>query len=133
MQNPLLGLRTAVYNVSDLHEATVWYSIVLGIDPYFNEPYYVGFNVGGFELGLVPNPELDKEAKARSVEVYWGVEDIQAKYDDLIDHGATTCEVPTDVGGGIFVASVFDPWGNLFSIIFNPHFKLPEVGAETGI
>ncbi len=124
MQNQLLGLRTASYNVPDLHEATVWYSIVLGIEPYFNEPFYVGFNVGGFELGLVPNPDLDPATKTRSVDVYWGVADIQSKFDDLIDHGATVCEVPTDVGGGIFVASVLDPWGNVLGIIFNPHFAM---------
>lgn len=124
MKNPLLGLRTAIYHVPDLHEATAWYSVILGIEPYFNEPFYVGFNVGGYELGLTPNPDAAPGNKARGVDTYWGVEDIQAKYDDLIDHGATPCEVPTNVGDGIFVASVYDPWGNVLGIIYNPHFKL---------
>jgi hypothetical protein len=31
------------------------------------------------------------------------------------------------VGGGIKVASVQDPFGNLFGIIENPHFKPSEV------
>ena len=130
MKNPLLGLRTAIYHVPDLHEATAWYSVVLNSEPYFNEPFYVGFNVGGYELGLVPAPDMAIKDKPHSVDTYWGVEDIQAKYDDLIDHGATACEVPTNVGGGIFVASVFDPWGNVFGIIYNPHFALQASPAH---
>ena len=52
---PILGLRTALYRVTDLDKAKEWYRAVLGIDPYFDEPFYVGFNVGGFELGLDPD------------------------------------------------------------------------------
>ncbi len=122
MQKPLLGLRTAIYHVPDLQEATAWYAVILKTDPYFVEPFYVGFNIGGFELGLLPDPDSITKDKPRGVDTYWGVEDIQTRYDDLIDHGATPCEVPTDVGGGIFVASVFDPWGNVLGIIYNPHF-----------
>ena len=50
-----LGLRTVVYKVSDLGRAKAWYTKVLGIEPYFDEPFYVGFNVGGYELGLDPD------------------------------------------------------------------------------
>ena len=50
-----LGLRTAIYPVTDLAKARSWYSAVLGVAPYFDEPFYVGFNVGGFELGLDPD------------------------------------------------------------------------------
>ena len=49
------GLRTAIYHVGDLDRAKEWYGVVLGIQPYFDEPFYVGFNVGGFELGLQPD------------------------------------------------------------------------------
>ena len=45
------GLRTVIYKVPDLEAAKAWYSRALGIEPYFAEPYYVGFQVGGFELG----------------------------------------------------------------------------------
>ena len=49
------GLRTVIYHVSDLDRAKAWYSSALGIEPYFDQPYYVGFNIGGFELGLDPD------------------------------------------------------------------------------
>ena len=49
------GLRTVVYKVPDLERAKAWYARILGIEPYFAEPFYVGFQVGGFELGLDPD------------------------------------------------------------------------------
>jgi Glyoxalase/Bleomycin resistance protein/Dioxygenase superfamily len=52
-----LGLRTVVYQAQDLGKATEWYGKVLGSQPYFDQPFYAGFNVGGYELGLVPEPE----------------------------------------------------------------------------
>ena len=54
MDTPFLGLRTAIYWVADIEAAKAWYTKVLGIEPYFDEPFYVGFNVGGYELGLQP-------------------------------------------------------------------------------
>ncbi|HEY9487444.1 MAG TPA: VOC family protein, partial [Chryseosolibacter sp.] len=54
MKRTFLGLRTVIYNVPDIDRAKAWYMQVLGLKPYFDEPFYVGFNVGGFELGLVP-------------------------------------------------------------------------------
>src|SRR5688500_8666444 len=52
---PLLGLRTIIYKVPDLARAKAWYGETFGISPYFDEPFYVGFNVGGYELGLDPD------------------------------------------------------------------------------
>src|SRR5439155_548803 len=54
-QRMILGLRTVIYHVPDLERATAWYSSVFGVQPYFDEPFYVGFNVGGYELGLDPD------------------------------------------------------------------------------
>ena len=116
-----LGLRTVIYSAPDLNRAKEWYSRALGIDPYFDEPFYVGFNVGGFELGLVP----DGEPSAAGVLVYWGVPDANAELARLAALGATVHDAVKDVGGGIKVASVRDPFGNQFGIIENPHFKLP--------
>jgi lactoylglutathione lyase len=117
----LLGLRTTIYRVSDIEKATEWYANFLGFQPYFNEPYYVGFNVGGYELGLQPEEGAIK-TKLEGVNTYWGVENIEATYQRLIELGATEHEKPNDVGGGIQVAMVKDPWDNLVGIIDNPHF-----------
>lgn len=122
MKEDFKGLRTCIYRVSDIGKATAWYSKVLGIEPYFNEPFYVGFNVGGYELGL--QPEESSEPKGTSVLTYWGVDDVKQKFSQLIAQGASAFEQPAEVGGGITVAAVKDPWGNIFGIIYNPHFKV---------
>ncbi len=120
-----LGLRTTCYMVDDLTKATEWYSKAFGVEPYFNEPFYVGFNVEGYELGLLPIEKLGNK-KADSVLSYWGVEDIHKMFKHLTDLGATKHEEPTNVGGELMVASVLDPWQNIIGIIYNPEFKLPE-------
>jgi lactoylglutathione lyase len=94
---------------------------VLGIAPYFNQPFYVGFNVGGFELGLQP-VEDGTVAGEGGLTAYWGVADVSLTFAMLLAHGATAIEPPTEVGGGIIVATVKDPWGNLLGVIYNPHF-----------
>ena len=96
----MLGLRTTIYKVSDIQKATEWYSNAFETNPYYNEPYYVGFNIKGYELGLQPedNPTFDK---VESVVSYWGVENIQATFDRLIELGATENEKPYSVGGDL--------------------------------
>lgn len=121
MATSFLGLRTCIYRVPDLPAATEWYSNALGIKPYFNEPFYVGFNVGGYELGL--HPQETAVSGGEGIETYWGVADIQATFDHLLTTGATAHEPPTNVGGDIWVAMLKDPWGNILGIIQNPQFK----------
>ncbi|MGD2215103.1 MAG: VOC family protein [Gemmatimonadales bacterium] len=116
-----LGLRTVVYEVDDLEKAKQWYSRVLGFGPYFDEPFYAGFNVGGFELGLHPAEE-GATLGAGGALAYWGVEDIKAVLARLEELGAPVHGEIQDVGEGILVASVIDPFGNLLGIIQNPHF-----------
>ena len=118
----LLGLRTCQYHVkkSELKAARDWYARTLGIEPYFDEPFYVGFSVGGFELGLVPDD--DEAGKSGSVFVYWGVSQIGPAVDHLLSNGAARDGDIQDVGAGIKKASLIDPFGNRFSIIENPHF-----------
>ena len=118
-----LGLRTAIYHAPDLEKAKAWYSKVLGISPYFDQPFYVGFNVGGYELGLDPDPPSKSEG-AGGVTVYWGVPDANAALKRLLSLGATARTDVQDVGEGIRVATVLDPFGNVFGVIENPHFKL---------
>jgi predicted enzyme related to lactoylglutathione lyase len=117
------GLRTVIYPAPDLARGKEWYRQVLGRDPYFDEPYYVGFAVGGFELGLIP----DGEPGVAGVQAYWGVADAEAEIDRLEGLGGEVHEAVKDVGGGIKVGSVRDPFGNLLGIIENPHFKLADV------
>lgn len=115
------GLRTAIYSAPDLEKAKAWYTRILGFGPYFDEPFYVGFNVGGYELGLLP----DAKATGRGgVTVYWGVADADKALEMLLATGAEVEEPVQDVGGGIRTASVLDPFGNVFGVIENPHFKL---------
>ena len=117
----LLGLRTSIYRVSDIEKAKKWYSEFLGLEPYFDEPFYVGYNVAGFELGLQPE-ENETPEKGDSVFTYWGVENVDEAYQRLIELGAESHESPEEVGGGIIVATVKDPWNNIIGLIYNPHF-----------
>jgi predicted enzyme related to lactoylglutathione lyase len=114
----ILGLRTAIYPVHDLAAAKQWYAQVLGIPAYFDEPFYAGFNVGGFELGLIP----DGEPGVAGPQPLWGVADASRAYARLIELGASPLDAVTDVGGGIKVGAVTDPFGNRLGIIENPHF-----------
>lgn len=82
----------------------------------------VGYQVGGFELGLLP----DEQPHADGCEALWGVADADAAYARLLALGAKPLVPVKDVGGGIRVADVLDPFGNRFSIIENPHFN-PKV------
>ena len=118
------GLRTVIYQVDDLGAAKDWYSSVLGFAPYFDEPFYVGFNVGGYELGL--DPDGENVVKGNNAIAYWGVEDIQKVYQKLQELGAETVSEITSVGDQIEVAVFKDPFGNSFGIIENPHFKIEE-------
>ena len=50
------GVKTIIYPVKDLARAKKVYSALLGaIEPSMDQPYYVGFNVGGQDIGLDPN------------------------------------------------------------------------------
>ena len=122
-KSKILGLRTTIYKVGDIQKAKNWYAKVFNTEPYFDEPFYVGFDIGGYELGLQPE-EIPSTNKIESVVTYWGVEDIQAVYDSFIELGATENEKPYNVGGDLMTATVKDPWGNVIGFIYNPEFKL---------
>ncbi len=122
MKSKFHGLRTTIYQVPDINKAKAWYTKVLGVKPYFDEVFYVGFNIGGYELGL--HPQETKSPTPGGVTAYWGVDDVEKVFNELIANGATAHEEPANVGGEIVVATVKDPWGNLFGIIYNPEFKV---------
>jgi lactoylglutathione lyase len=118
----ILGLRTVIYKVSDIKKAKKWYSDAFGVEPYFDQPFYIGYNIGGYELGL--QPEEAFSAKGDNVTAYWGVVDVTTEHKRLLGFGAREHEAPQNVGSDIIVSTVKDPWNNVIGLIHNPHFKL---------
>ncbi len=118
-----LGLRTAIYPVPELSSAKKWYTEALGLEPYFDQPFYVGFSVGGFELGLLPNGTPGTSGP----QPLWGVSNAERAFARLIKLGAIELEPVRDVGENIKVAAVQDPFGNRLGIIENPNFKLAGI------
>jgi len=117
------GLRTVIYHVDDLERAKAWYSLALGIEPYFDQPFYVGFNVGGYELGL--DPDINGiTIGAGGVGAYWGVSDCESAFNRLVELGGSPLTPVQEVGEGIRVATVTDPFGNVIGVIENPHFSI---------
>lgn len=124
-QARLQGLRTVVYAAPDLKRARDWYTEALGIEPYFEEDFYVGFNVGGYEFALDPARSVARPAGSGAM-VYWGVDDVEGELNRLLSLGAKPHTPFQDVGGGIKVGSVLDPFGNAIGLIFNPHFQISD-------
>lgn len=121
--NTILGLATVIYPVSDLSRAKAWYASAFEHDPYFDEPFYVGFSIGGYELGLVPD---EGRPGADGGVAYWRVPEIDTAVDHFTTAGATLVAAAKDVGDGIKVATVADPFGNSIGLIENPHFDLSK-------
>jgi len=116
-----LGLRTVIYHAPDLANAKAWYATAFGVAPYFDQPFYVGFQIGGFELGL--DPDVRAVTVGNNAVAYWGVDDIDQVYGRLLGLGAKSRQAVREVGGNIKVATVDDPFGNVIGLIQNPHFK----------
>ena len=123
-----LGLRTVIYHAPDLAKAKAWYADAFGVAPYFDEPFYVGFEIGGFELGL--DPDVRRVTVGNNAVAYWGVDDIETAYRHLLDRGAVPRDPVKDVGHDIKVGTVADPFGNLIGVIENPHFTITSRGAD---
>ena len=124
-----LGLRTVVYPAPDLAASKAWWTAALGVEPYFDQPFYVGFNPGGYELGLDPNGDLSLGPRT-----YWGVRNVAAAEEHVIKTGAVVVEATQGVGGGTKLATFRSPAGDLFGLIKNPGFKLqpPPVAESDG-
>jgi predicted enzyme related to lactoylglutathione lyase len=109
-----LGIKTVLHPVSDLAAAKTVYAALLGIEPQADSPYYVGFDVEGQHVGLVPNG--GPQGMTAPV-AYWEVPDIEAKLAEVTAAGATVNEPAHDVGGGRLVATVTDPDGNVLGLL----------------
>ncbi|MEI8127425.1 MAG: VOC family protein [Actinomycetota bacterium] len=113
----LLGLRTVIYPTEDLLASKQWWQEFLGLAPYFDEEFYVGFSIDGYELGLLPNGEVGDGAYT-----YWGVTDVMAAVDAAIEQGCAIHADVADVGAGIITALVMLPDESIVGFIYNPHF-----------
>ena len=120
---PILGLATVIYPVNDLSRAKIWYAKVFEQQPYFDQPFYVGFNIAGYELGLVPD---EGRPGADGGVAYWRVPEIDSAVSRFVGAGARIVAEAKDVGEGIKVATVSDPFGNSIGLIENPHFDLSK-------
>lgn len=121
-----LGLRTTIYPAPNLPESKAWFTALLGIEPYFDQDFYVGYNVNGFELALDPNAD-----PALGAITYWGVADADAAFRRLLAAGAETETAIRDVGDAIRVGTVYLPHGGgPLGVIENPHFAAVEAESS---
>jgi predicted enzyme related to lactoylglutathione lyase len=111
------GIRTVIYPVKDIAQAKTLYSKLLGVEPYANEAYYVGFKVGDQEIGLDPNGH--KQGMTGPVG-YYHVNDIKKSLQLLLDAGAQVQQEVKDVGGGKLIALVKDADSNIIGLIQLP-------------
>jgi predicted enzyme related to lactoylglutathione lyase len=108
------GIKTVLHPVSDLEKAKAVYTALLGAAPTADAPYYVGFDVAGQHIGLVPN---GAQQGMTTPVAYWHVSDIEAKLAEVTAAGAQVKDTPRDVGGGRLVATVTDPDGNVLGLL----------------
>ena len=111
------GIRTVIYPVTDLAQAKTLYSKLLGVKPYADEAYYVGFRVGDQEIEL--DPHGHNQGTTGPVG-YFHVSDIQQSLQALVDAGAHVQQEVKDVGGGKLIAWVKDADGNLIGLLQFP-------------
>ena len=104
------GVTTIIYPVKDITQAKKLYSSLLGVEPYTDQPYYVGFKVGNQDIGLDPN------GHNAGMTAYYHVDDIQKSLQSLLDAGAQLQQEVKDVGGGMLIAAVKDTDGNIIGL-----------------
>ncbi len=105
------GIRTVIYPVKDLAQAKTLFSRLLGVEPYADQAYYVGFRIGDQEIGLDPN------GHKQGMTAYFHVSDIKKSLQLLLDAGAEVQQEVKDVGGGKLIASVKDADGNVIGLV----------------
>jgi predicted enzyme related to lactoylglutathione lyase len=111
------GIKTVLHPVSDLAAAKAVYAALLGVEPQHDASYYVGFDVEGQHIGLVPGGGPQGMS---SPVAFWQVADIEAKLAEVTAAGATVKEPAHDVGGGRLVATFTDPDGNELGVLQDP-------------
>lgn len=104
------GVQTIIYPVSDINQAKALFKALLGVEPYADAPYYVGFKVGNQDIGLDPNGHKD------GMTAYHHVDDVRSTLQALLDAGAQLLQDVKDVGGGTLIAAVKDADGNIIGL-----------------
>src|SRR5262245_41963215 len=111
------GIKTVIYPVKDIARAKALFRNLLGVDPYVDQPYYVGFRVGDQDIGL------DHNGQKAGVTAYYHVDDIKKSMQLLLDSGAQVLQEVKNVGGGKLIAFVRDAEGNLVGLVESPAEK----------
>lgn len=104
------GIKAIIYPVTDLARTKATFQALLGVEPYADAPYYVGFKVGDLDIGLDPNGHKS------GMTVYYGVDDIKQQLKSLLDAGAQIEQEIKGIGGGGLIASVKDTNGNIIGL-----------------
>ena len=115
----LRSVRSVIFQVDDLEKAKAFYSAALGRAPYFDQPFYVGYDVDGQELGLDPDSSKARPAAGGAV-AYWKVDHIANSWDFMLSLGGRAISPPHSVGDDIQMATIADPFGNLVGLIQLP-------------
>ncbi len=108
-------LRTVIYKVNDLAAAREWYIQLTGLQSYFDQPFYIGFDINGCELGL--DPDTSTAGSGNRAVAYWAVDKVDEALLKATGSGAVVIEPKTNVGGNICVAVIKDPFGNFIGLI----------------
>ncbi len=112
----LRAIRSVIYQVTDLSRAKSYYGALLGKKPYFDEAFYVGFDIDGQELGLDPDTSRRAPGPGGAI-AYWRVADLYAAWEHALSQGGDPIEPPHNVGKDTDVAIVADPFGNYVGLI----------------
>ncbi|HTJ34839.1 MAG TPA: VOC family protein [Dactylosporangium sp.] len=113
----VLGVQTILHPVTDLEKAKAVYTALLGQEPTTDSEYYVGYEVAGQQIGLVPG---GGPQGMTSPVAHWHVTDIEAKIAEVTAAGGTVKDSARNVGGGRLVATVVDPDGNVLGLVQDP-------------
>jgi predicted enzyme related to lactoylglutathione lyase len=77
------GAKLIICPVPDVAQAKRLYGTLLGVGPYADTPYYIGFRVGDQEIGLGPHGHQGTGAVP-----YYEVDDIKQSIQQLLEAGA---------------------------------------------
>jgi predicted enzyme related to lactoylglutathione lyase len=108
------GVKTIIYPVKDMAKAKALFTKLLGVEPYADQPFYVGFKIGDQDIGLVP---ITSQQGKAGMTAFYHVDNIKHSLQLLLDAGAKVQQDIKDVSGGRLIASATDPDGNIIGLV----------------